>query len=86
MHLLIIIVPEAPTQVGPENGLFMSELGVVEKMYIPTFITCQNILSLIKNLKFMSELGVYKKIHIPTLIECQNISQLIKNLKFMSSL
>ena len=56
-----------------ENGLFMPELGVAEKIHTLTFTTCQNITSLIKNLKFMPQLGVDKKIHILALIERQNI-------------
>ena len=56
-----------------ENDLFMPELRVAEKIHIPTFTACQNIPSLIKNLKFMLELGVDKQIHTPTLIACQNI-------------
>ena len=51
----------------------MSELGVAEKIHTPTFIVCQNMLSLFKNLKFMTELGVDKKIHTLILITGQNI-------------
>ena len=43
-----------------ENSLFMSELGFGEKIHTPTSTACQNILSLIKNLKFMPKLGVDK--------------------------
>ena len=56
-----------------ENGLFMPELGVAERIHTSTFTASRNIPTLIKNLKFMPELWVDKKIHTPTLIACQNI-------------
>ena len=49
------------TPLTRENSLFIPELGVAEKIHNPTFTTCQNIHSLIKNLKFMPEIRVNKK-------------------------